>query len=185
MTDFDDVDDVDDLDDLDDLDDVDDLDDLDDLDDELAEALDEALGDGFDDDDPDLADLDLDVLDVDDDPDDGDEDLDGEDLGEGDDEDPDDVKDPDDPGEAAVVAVQDPADDDAEAAAPGAGDATALVEDPDTLLDDLDDVAPPLARDLDVDDEVREGEFVCRSCFMAKRESALADEERQLCRDCV
>ena len=35
------------------------------------------------------------------------------------------------------------------------------------------------------DDSLREGEFVCRSCFMAKRESALADPERMLCRDCA
>lgn len=39
--------------------------------------------------------------------------------------------------------------------------------------------------DDDEDDTVREGEFVCRSCFMAKRESALADEDRLLCLDCV
>lgn len=34
-------------------------------------------------------------------------------------------------------------------------------------------------------DGLRDGEFVCRSCFMAKRESALADPERMLCRDCA
>ncbi|MFW5934185.1 MAG: hypothetical protein ACOCT8_05595, partial [Actinomycetota bacterium] len=32
---------------------------------------------------------------------------------------------------------------------------------------------------------VRDGEFVCRSCFMAKRETQLADPKRLLCRDCV
>lgn len=34
-------------------------------------------------------------------------------------------------------------------------------------------------------DGLREGEFICRSCFMAKRESALADPKRLLCRDCA
>lgn len=61
-----------------------------------------------------------------------------------------------------------------------------------------DDVAPLLAADEelaevvaavddepDEDDAVREGEFICRSCFMAKRDSALADEDAMLCRDCV
>lgn len=45
-----------------------------------------------------------------------------------------------------------------------------------------------LVRAVADDDEVeglREGEFICRSCYMAKRESALADPDRMLCRDCV
>ena len=29
------------------------------------------------------------------------------------------------------------------------------------------------------------GEFVCRSCFLVKSESQLADPARMLCRDCV
>jgi hypothetical protein len=29
------------------------------------------------------------------------------------------------------------------------------------------------------------GEFVCRSCFLVKSETQLADETRMLCRDCV
>jgi hypothetical protein len=29
------------------------------------------------------------------------------------------------------------------------------------------------------------GEFVCRSCFLVKNQSQLADRERELCRDCV
>jgi hypothetical protein len=29
------------------------------------------------------------------------------------------------------------------------------------------------------------GEFVCRSCFLVKSESQLADRKRMLCRDCV
>ncbi len=32
---------------------------------------------------------------------------------------------------------------------------------------------------------VRDGEFVCRTCFMAKRDTQLADAERLLCRDCA
>ncbi len=41
--------------------------------------------------------------------------------------------------------------------------------------------------DLDDDevDGIRDGEFVCRSCFLAKRETQLADPERMLCRDCA
>ena len=37
----------------------------------------------------------------------------------------------------------------------------------------------------DVDDTIRDGEFVCSSCHMAKRASALADPDELLCRDCV
>lgn len=32
---------------------------------------------------------------------------------------------------------------------------------------------------------LRDGEFVCRSCYMAKRESQLADADALLCRDCA
>ena len=39
--------------------------------------------------------------------------------------------------------------------------------------------------DVDADDSIREGEFVCSSCHMAKRASALADPDEMLCRDCV
>lgn len=39
--------------------------------------------------------------------------------------------------------------------------------------------------DDDVDDVVTPDEFVCRSCHMAKRWSALADEDAMLCRDCA
>lgn len=31
----------------------------------------------------------------------------------------------------------------------------------------------------------RPGEFVCRSCFLVKHPSQLADKKKQLCRDCV
>jgi hypothetical protein len=34
-------------------------------------------------------------------------------------------------------------------------------------------------------DGLRAEEFVCRSCYMAKRDSQLADPERMLCRDCA
>ena len=55
------------------------------------------------------------------------------------------------------------------------------------LLED-DEIAVVVAEtdeDDDEEDALREGEFVCRSCFMAKRESALADPEAMLCRDCA
>jgi hypothetical protein len=32
---------------------------------------------------------------------------------------------------------------------------------------------------------LRDGEFVCRSCYLAKRETQLADADRLLCRDCA
>ncbi len=56
------------------------------------------------------------------------------------------------------------------------------------LLLDEDDVAEVVADDDDEDgedDELRDGEFICRSCFMAKRESALVDADLMLCRDCA
>ena len=59
---------------------------------------------------------------------------------------------------------------------------------PTTLLED-DEIAVVVAEAEDEDDEgedtLRDGEFVCRSCFMAKRESALADPDAMLCRDCA
>jgi hypothetical protein len=58
-----------------------------------------------------------------------------------------------------------------------------------SILSDEDELAAVVAAAEDDDDEdddtLREGEFVCRSCFMAKRESALADPDAMLCRDCV
>ncbi|MDX1657322.1 MAG: hypothetical protein R3343_00740 [Nitriliruptorales bacterium] len=61
-----------------------------------------------------------------------------------------------------------------------ADDAPAL--DAAVLLGDLDE-------ELDIaeegEDGLQEGEFVCTSCFMAKRESALADATKMLCRDCA
>lgn len=34
-------------------------------------------------------------------------------------------------------------------------------------------------------DGIRDGEFVCRSCYLAKRETQLADPKAMLCRDCA
>ena len=39
--------------------------------------------------------------------------------------------------------------------------------------------------DEDEIDGLRAGEFVCRSCYLAKRETQLADPKRLLCRDCA
>lgn len=51
---------------------------------------------------------------------------------------------------------------------------------------DVDDPIEVAAEDdEDPDDTIREGEFVCSSCHMAKRSSALADADEMLCRDCV
>lgn len=57
--------------------------------------------------------------------------------------------------------------------------------------DDDDELVAAVTGDDDTDDEaaeiegLRDGEFVCRSCFMAKRETQLADADRLLCRDCA
>jgi hypothetical protein len=60
---------------------------------------------------------------------------------------------------------------------------------PDASFDDEDDegiVAAVTGEDEDHEvDGLRDGEFVCRSCYMAKRETQLADPERLLCRDCA
>ncbi len=50
-------------------------------------------------------------------------------------------------------------------------------------VDDPLEVAPEV--EGDADDTIRDGEFVCSSCHMAKRASALADADELLCRDCV
>lgn len=50
------------------------------------------------------------------------------------------------------------------------------------------DEGPELVAVASGDDEIeglREGEFVCRGCHIARRETQLADEARQLCRDCA
>ena len=68
----------------------------------------------------------------------------------------------------------------------------ALTADPALLATfDGDDEDAPIVALVEDDDEdgdgdgVREGEFVCRSCFMAMRMSALADPKAMLCRDCA
>jgi len=45
-------------------------------------------------------------------------------------------------------------------------------------------IAVPSGGEDDVDG-LREGEFVCRGCYMAKRDTQLAHADRQLCRDCA
>lgn len=60
---------------------------------------------------------------------------------------------------------------------------------PDAAFDEDDDIATVVV-DPDEDDEddvegVRDGEFVCRRCHMAKRDTQLADPEALLCRDCA
>lgn len=70
------------------------------------------------------------------------------------------------------------------------GDAVAVTDAAMLATFDADDAEAivALVEDDDEDDEgdgVREGEFVCRSCFMAMRMSALADPDAMLCRDCA
>ena len=57
---------------------------------------------------------------------------------------------------------------------------------PDAEFDD--DAPVAVVEDEEVDEEIeglRDGEFVCRGCFMAKRETQLADADALLCRDCA
>lgn len=103
-----------------------------------------------------------------------DDDLDEEELEEQlDDELEAEPTDPDDPDELDAAALVDAAE--------------LPVPSVDVAFDEDDDLVAVAAVD-DEDDEidgVRAGEFVCRSCFMAKRETQLADAARQLCRDCA
>ena len=83
-----------------------------------------------------------------------------------------------------VLEIADPdADGDA---AEGAG---TVAPPPEATFDDEDDhkiVSAVTGEDEDVEVEgLREGEFVCRSCYMAKRDTQLADPELLLCRDCA
>jgi hypothetical protein len=129
------------------------------LDDELQVDLDADLDEDLDDEDLDDEDLD-------------DEDLDDEDL---DDEDLDDVE---------VAADEDLETDDA---ADGAVVTPPLALDP-AFEEEDEDLVAVVAGDDDEDEDVdglRDGEFVCRSCFLAKRDTQLADPERMLCRDCA
>lgn len=117
----------------------------------------------------------------------GDDELDGEDLETDDvgdvggaDGDFDELESVEDLGEReADEADQDDEDDDLDSAVQAV--ATAVVE-----FDD--DRTRPSVADEDDEEEVeglRDGEFVCRSCFLARRESQLADPDRLLCRDCA
>lgn len=81
----------------------------------------------------------------------------------------------------------DPAALDADATGTDEHDVVGVVVVPDAAFDDDDEVAAAVIDDDD-DDEiegVRDGEFVCRRCYMAMRETQLADAERLLCRDCA
>lgn len=68
--------------------------------------------------------------------------------------------------------------------------ATALVT-PDAAFDDDDDqLVAVVGGDDDEDDDeeiegLRDGEFVCRSCHLAMRDTQLADARNMICRDCV
>jgi hypothetical protein len=61
---------------------------------------------------------------------------------------------------------------------------------PEATFDDESDekIVAAVTGEDDDEDEIeglREGEFVCRSCYMAKRDTQLADPEQILCRDCA
>jgi hypothetical protein len=121
-----------------------------------------------------------------DDADDGLLELDPEAELEDEDDDPDDLElDTDDPTES-TAGSEDPS-------APDVGaddvDDVAVAVLPDAAFDDdEDDVVAVVVDDDDDGDEiegVRAGEFVCRRCYMAKRETQLADADRLLCRDCA
>lgn len=66
-----------------------------------------------------------------------------------------------------------------------------VVAPPDASFDDEGDDEGIVAAVTGEDDDgqevegLRDGEFVCRSCYMAKRETQLADPERLHCRDCA
>lgn len=68
-------------------------------------------------------------------------------------------------------------------------DAVGVVVLPDAAFDDDDDEVTAAVVDIEDDEDeiegVRDGEFVCRRCYMAKRETQLVDAERLLCRDCA
>ena len=140
-----------------------DVDTVDELDDEATSSADpvdrdEGLDDGFDDE------LDPELNDETDD-----------DLEEFDDEADDDLD---------RVAAEEDADEDDDGRTPVAAALPPDVE----FDDDGDDLVAVVARsDADEDeiDGLRAGEFVCRSCYLAKRETQLADPKRLLCRDCA
>ncbi len=90
-------------------------------------------------------------------------------------------------GDDDVAADEDLADDEDKDSAPVA---TSMVA-PDAAFDDDDDALAAAVvgdEDNDEDDEIeglRDGEFVCRSCHLAMRDTQLADAKNMICRDCV
>ncbi|MEX2324875.1 MAG: hypothetical protein WD576_03925 [Nitriliruptoraceae bacterium] len=114
-------------------------------------------------DDPDLDEADIDASELEGDLDTLDDDID--DIGDGDED---------------VAVLPEEADDDLDTSELVAAVATAAEvfddEDLATVVEDADD------DDLD---GIREGEFVCRSCYLAKRDTQLADAKAMLCRDCA
>lgn len=114
---------------------------------------------------------------------------------EADDEDPaDDSLDEDDDGEGDLVDGDLASDEELEDAADDDPDeqetvATALVTPDAAFDDDDDDLVAVVGGDDDDDDEeiegLRDGEFVCRSCHLAMRDTQLADAKNMICRDCV
>jgi hypothetical protein len=85
-----------------------------------------------------------------------------------------------------VAADEDLADDGDKDSAPVA---TFIVA-PDAAFDDDDALAAAVVgdEDDDEDDEIeglRDGEFVCRSCHLAMRDTQLANAKNMICRDCV
>jgi hypothetical protein len=112
-------------------------------------------------------------------------DLDADDTDDADelatDETDDDEDEEDDGDPAALDAHPDGSDED---------DPVGVVVLPDAAFDEDDDEVTAAVVDIDDDDGdeiegVRDGEFVCRRCYMAKRETQLVDAERLLCRDCA
>jgi len=99
------------------------------------------------------------------------------------DEDLDDADDLDDAAEdLAVAEAADEGEDDEEAID------TAVVPPDAAFDDDEDDLVAAVTIDDDDADEIdglRDGEFVCRGCYLARRDTQLADAKAMLCRDCV
>ncbi len=75
-----------------------------------------------------------------------------------------------DPDEVVTVA-------DIDADAGDVEDADDVSDEPDVILDEDDED--------DGDEGLREGEFICASCYLAKGPTQLADAKRSLCVDCV
>ncbi len=94
----------------------------------------------------------------------------------------------------AVVAVADESDDDEEEEDEDVEASLDQILKERLVVDDDDDEDEDLDSDADLDDRSdlterippkRPDEFVCRSCFLVKHPSQLADPVKVLCRDCV